>query len=416
MKTQFIRPLKPSPNASGAPVIAAPKKSATLPHGVKPSIYNGQMLISFGLKELNAIIGGGVPLGTMCLLIEDNNTDYYENLLKYFISEGLSNFHSTMFFQPHFLLDNDAKNGIPPQIQQFLPQNYSFYEKFEKKPGEEEEKKKKLLNQEKNDESSSNKIEIPWRYQKLIQQKKEIEEQEKEQQKNQQMEGIKQTFGSKNPTSGKSNIEGTSTSGNVQTGSVLTFEYDLSKNIQTEILEKNTENFIIFDTSSLNSQNGDALDTMLSKISERISKTQLEKVDNPKKLDAKILRIVIQSLVFDSYVNNSPMDFETKLKKIVQFLLKLKFLMKNSFACCLITVPQQDNLILERIEPIFDLVMQMTTHFGTQMISEDYTGFLHFKKLAATSFGGVASDFGMNCGFRIRKRKMEVKEISLSPE
>jgi elongator complex protein 4 len=94
MKSSFVR--KVVPKKDGA---------VNLPNATKPSIHNGQLLISTGLHELDGIrrkiwgtnyheeiLGGGVAVGTVVLVEEDENSSYYSALLKYYVSEVLQMF------------------------------------------------------------------------------------------------------------------------------------------------------------------------------------------------------------------------------------------------------------------------------------------------------------------------------------
>lgn len=66
------------------------------------SIHNGQLLISSGLNEFDGthfstlfsdltspeIIGGGLPLGSLFLVEEDEFSTFYHHLVQYFLAEG----------------------------------------------------------------------------------------------------------------------------------------------------------------------------------------------------------------------------------------------------------------------------------------------------------------------------------------
>ena len=47
--------------------------------------------MSTGLADLDKLLGGGVPLGTVTLLLEDAHTQHHTTLLKYFLAEGAAN-------------------------------------------------------------------------------------------------------------------------------------------------------------------------------------------------------------------------------------------------------------------------------------------------------------------------------------
>ncbi|XP_010874461.2 elongator complex protein 4 isoform X2 [Esox lucius] len=56
--------------------------------GTRPSVQNGQLIVSTGVTSLDYVIGGGLAVGTL-LLIEDRYDSYSRMLLKYFLAEGV---------------------------------------------------------------------------------------------------------------------------------------------------------------------------------------------------------------------------------------------------------------------------------------------------------------------------------------
>ncbi len=62
--------------------------------------HSGQLIVSTGLRELDGncfallncaeILGGGYTVGTLNLIEEDRDTEYYKCLFQYFIAEGLA--------------------------------------------------------------------------------------------------------------------------------------------------------------------------------------------------------------------------------------------------------------------------------------------------------------------------------------
>jgi PAXNEB protein len=63
---------------------------AQLPLGTRLSIQNGQLLTSSGQEDLDALCGGGgLAVGTLCVLESDENTAHARDLLRYFAVEAL---------------------------------------------------------------------------------------------------------------------------------------------------------------------------------------------------------------------------------------------------------------------------------------------------------------------------------------
>ena len=56
--------------------------------GVK-SASNGQYHISSGNPSLDEVIGGGLVVGSLVVLFEDNLSQYYNHFLKTYLGEGI---------------------------------------------------------------------------------------------------------------------------------------------------------------------------------------------------------------------------------------------------------------------------------------------------------------------------------------
>nr|XP_020019194.1 elongator complex protein 4-like isoform X2 [Castor canadensis] len=63
--------------------------------GTRPSVRNGQLLVSTGLPALDQLLGGGLAVGTV-LLIEDKYNIYSPLLFKYFLAEGIITGHTLL--------------------------------------------------------------------------------------------------------------------------------------------------------------------------------------------------------------------------------------------------------------------------------------------------------------------------------
>ncbi len=55
----------------------------------------GETLISTGLADFDNLIGGGIPLGSLVLILEDAWTPHGSTLLRYFVAEGAACGHTT---------------------------------------------------------------------------------------------------------------------------------------------------------------------------------------------------------------------------------------------------------------------------------------------------------------------------------
>lgn len=82
-----------STDAKGAGVARAPS-SIALPKGTKLSPHHTQLLLtSTGISSLDGVIGGGLPIGTLGLIVTDQCTSYARTALSYYISQGIMHQH-----------------------------------------------------------------------------------------------------------------------------------------------------------------------------------------------------------------------------------------------------------------------------------------------------------------------------------
>jgi hypothetical protein len=63
--------------------------------GTRPWIHNGQCIVSSGHRQLDDLIGGGIPVGTVSMYSYDEVSSYCQTLLSYNIAESLSHDHHT---------------------------------------------------------------------------------------------------------------------------------------------------------------------------------------------------------------------------------------------------------------------------------------------------------------------------------
>lgn len=142
--------------------------------GWKPWIFTGQGIISTGHRELDELLGGGLPLSSLNLYETETLSNYGKILLSYSLAEGLSHGHDV-------LLIGSSKKSINDFIS-LLPRNM----KIERDSKEIEETSMKSLNdsivldeEDKKESENSNDLKIAWQYKKYIQ-KNQVPKREKE--------------------------------------------------------------------------------------------------------------------------------------------------------------------------------------------------------------------------------------------
>ncbi|XP_077294088.1 elongator complex protein 4 [Arctopsyche grandis] len=82
-----------------------PRKSNPKIPGTKTSLQNSQLLVSSGIPSLDHVIGGGISVGSVFLIEEDDFAKYSNVMFKYYLSEGIVCNHKLLLAT----LDNDPE-------------------------------------------------------------------------------------------------------------------------------------------------------------------------------------------------------------------------------------------------------------------------------------------------------------------
>ncbi|KAL3163287.1 hypothetical protein ABBQ32_009682 [Trebouxia sp. C0010 RCD-2024] len=82
--------------------------------GIRPGL-SGQTLVSTGLADFDKLLGGGLPLTTVTLLLEDSYTQHHSTLIKYFLAEGAANNQALHWSAGHKAHASEART-LPQQV------------------------------------------------------------------------------------------------------------------------------------------------------------------------------------------------------------------------------------------------------------------------------------------------------------
>jgi len=90
--------------APTTPVTPSNPKSTTSPEtatsnvlnipGTRTSLHNNQLLTPIGIPSIDSFIGGGLPVGSVCLIGQDKANTYADIITRCFIAEGLVHKHA----------------------------------------------------------------------------------------------------------------------------------------------------------------------------------------------------------------------------------------------------------------------------------------------------------------------------------
>jgi elongator complex protein 4 len=327
----------------------------TVPPGTKPSVHNGQLLVSSGLRDFDTIIGGGLPIGSVVCIQEDRHSQYAQNLLRYFISEGLSCGHSiaTCLAPVH-------------DLRTFLPLNHTERVKMGQASALEEDE----------EEVQKSELKIAWRYKEFV---------------DQQVAAKKLQKQTVTPLAHQ------------QQGTVSCHEYDLSKEIQQELFDKHAD-------YTLELTNEDYKST-LQKISDRIITLRKAK-DRSANI---VLRIAFQSIGSLFYGDDKQlMPFLYALRSLMRSSLSVcVFTVPKE---CLST--SRLDAIRQASDIVIDLNSFVGGDIDvSDWEFKEYSGLLDIIKLPRmNSLTTNYSPESLNYAFKLKRRKMYIERLNLPPE
>ncbi|XP_004607926.2 elongator complex protein 4 [Sorex araneus] len=336
--------------------------------GTRPSVRNGQLLVSTGLPALDQLLGGGLAVGTVLLIEEDRYNTYSPLLFKYFLAEGIINGHT--------LLVASAKED-PAHILQELPA--PLLDNSEKEFDED------ICNHTKPE--SDMKMKIAWRYQLLP-----------------RMEA-----------------------GPV-TSARFGHYYDASKKIPEELIKSSKwHGFFLPEKISTLKEESCSLNEGYTKLLQFIQNIIYEEGfdgSNPQKKQKNILRIGIQNLGSplwgDDICCTENCDNSHSLTR---FLYVLRGLLRTSLSACIITMPThliQNKAIIDRITNLSDTVVGLESFIGSEKVTnplyKDYHGLIHIRQIPRLN--NLICDVSdvKDLAFKLKKKLFTIERLHLPPD
>ncbi|CAO2579646.1 Elongator complex protein 4 [Lemmus lemmus] len=333
--------------------------------GTRPSVRNGQLLVSTGLPALDQLLGGGLAVGTV-LLIEEDKYDIYSPLLfKYFLAEGIVNGHTVLVA---------SAREKPANILQELPAPLL------------DDNGKKEIEDKHNPKTPEADVsmKIAWRYQLLPK---------------------------------------------MQAGPVSSSRfghyYDVSKRIPPELLGSSKwHGFFLTEhiTSDLNSLSRGYM--KLLQFIQNIIYTEGFDGSNPQKKQKNILRIGIQNLGSplwgDDICCTENCDNSHSLTK---FLYVLRGLLRASLSVCIITMPThliQNKAIITRVRNLSDTVVGLESFIGsekeTNPLYKDYHGLIYIWKIPRLNNLTCDESDVKDLAFKLKRKLFSIERLHLPPD
>ncbi|EGC34901.1 hypothetical protein DICPUDRAFT_152838 [Dictyostelium purpureum] len=347
-----------------ATVTATTTAAKKLPNGCKVSIHNSNLLTSTGLQDLDDIIGGGIPVGSILMIEEDINSSYYIFLLKYFLAEGILQQQGVFF---------SSLIGIDPfEILNKLPQRITKEEEIEN------DKTDNLATNSNKPSNPTDELKIAWRYQQYVQ--NEL---------------------SKQPT----------------TSSILnqTFchSYDFTRKMNVQSMNPNLIHTLSYSSNYSQVEGSSPYRNLFLEIQNLVYKYNKEAAANPDQ--TKVLRLCIQSFSSPLWSNNE--------EGVIEFLHALKGLLRSSVCTCVISVPTYiySSAFVKKISHLCDTVVSINSFSGmggeTPEQFAEYLGFFNIRKIARLNTLSLSFHPDMlTYVFKMKRRKMCIETIHLQPE
>ncbi|KAL6067875.1 Elongator subunit elp4 [Balamuthia mandrillaris] len=372
------------------PTSIAPK----LPDGTKPSVHNGQLLVSSGLHDLDEVIGGGIAVGTVFLLLEDKNTGHGRTLLKYFVSEGLSCRHGVLLA---------AADPTPDQLLRQLPSEAT--------------RESALLSEE---EKKEHDLKIAWQYQKYLGGAKDDS-----------------TSGASSAASGSSAAPSKPTRSSASSLSPSprklrpfchTFDLATPRKYEELPLTGQGEGQVCrLDINELPQQiNDTSSHNLYQQVYHHIVQFAGASTPSPQPTaggEAKpptITRLALFSLGHPLWRLDT--DNEKNEREMLCFLHALKGFLRSSLAVCFITIPQHlySSSFLRKAAHACDTVTTIHSFKGSgDQVStayKDYSGLFDIIKLPRLNSLMTHLPDTLNYAFKVGRRKLSIEKLHLPPE
>ncbi|XP_071974680.1 elongator complex protein 4 isoform X2 [Engystomops pustulosus] len=338
--------------------------------GARPSVHNGQLLVSTGVPSLDHILGGGLAVGTLLLIEEDTYSTYSNLLLKYFLAEGVVNRHEVFIASASDNPQKILKDLPAPLTDEIPPQDAK--KNTPQVPGLTEDTMK-----------------IAWRYQNLP------------------------------------NLESVSLS-----SSRFGHYYDISKTMSPDMLQSaKTHCFYLPNIVAPEGTDGSSSEMscdylqLLHSIQTVVHQGGFDG-SNPQKGQKNILRIGIQSMGSvlwgdDICTHEQPQNLHT----LTRFLYALRGLLRSSLSVCVITIPAhlfQNKAIISRVRNLSDTVVGLESFIGSERESnplyKDHHGlFLVHQIPRLNSLISDVSDT-KDLAFKLKRKMFSIERLHLPPD
>ncbi|XP_062405745.1 elongator complex protein 4 [Sardina pilchardus] len=337
--------------------------------GTRPSVQNGQLIVSTGVTSLDYVIGGGLAVGTLLLVEEDRYDSYSRMLLKYFLAEGV--------VCGHELFVASAQDH-PDEILQELPAPI-LDDVTSPQPVQEQSQS--------SDPDSGEDMKIAWRYQNLP--------------KVQTALASSARFG---------------------------HYYDVSKTMSPDMRQAAKCHMFYLpeqppDESTPTSAMSEAYSSLLKSI-QRVIHQQGFDGSAPQSKMRNVLRLGLHSLGSvlwgdDLCCRESP----TRSHSLTTFLYALRALLRSSLSVAMVTVPShliQSRVLMGRITRLSDTAIALESFRGsekeTNPLYKDYHGLLQVHQVPHLNCLVCEVPDTKDLAFKLKRKQFTIERLHLPPD
>lgn len=338
--------------------------------GTRPSVQNGQLIVSTGVTSLDYLIGGGLAVGTVLLIEEDRYNSYSHMVLKYFMAEGVLCGHELFLAsaQDH---PDDTLQELPAPILDDIASHSPLEGRM----------------QFGGPHGSQDAMKIAWRYQNLP--------------KVQSALASSSRFG---------------------------HYYDVSKKMEPEIRRAaNHHAFYLPEHSAGSSATRSPLlesySALLRSIQEVIHKGGFDGAAPPSK-SRNVLRIGLQSLGSALWGDDlCCRDNPAHGHALTTFLYGLRALLRSSLSVAVLTVPShliQNRAVMGNITRLCDNAIALESFKGsdreTNPLYKDYHGLLHVRQVPRLNCLLTELPDHKDLAFKLKRKQFTIERLHLPPD
>ncbi|XP_076879273.1 elongator complex protein 4 isoform X1 [Brachyhypopomus gauderio] len=335
--------------------------------GTRPSVQNGQLIVSTGVASLDYVIGGGLAVGTLLLIEEDHSDSYSHMLLRYFLAEGVVCGHEL------FLA---SARDHPDNIMQMLPSPI-----LDNVNTDQGNRPPLPLHHDHPDA-----LKIAWRYQSIPK--------------------FQTTLAS---------------------SAMFGHCYDLSKPMEEQVRQATKcHTFYLPDEKTAAKQSSHLIGPyagLLQSIQALIQKEGFDGTSSQSKV-RNVLRVGLHSLGSalwgdDLCCRENP----THCYALTTFLYALRALLRSSLSVAMVTIPShliQKRVVMERITRLSDIALTLESFQGsekeTSPLYKDYHGLLQICQVPHLNCLSCAIPDTKDLGFKLKKKLFAIEKLHLPPD